>query len=837
MTKAAPAVELGLLSKQELEYLTECHQRDPPEFISYARELCKDSHLLWGHLFMQANIAPHMVRLEKKVRAYPRTAISMPRNSGKTYSNVILRIAHAIAYRSINETPRNATLLLKESGTEAEDKMRTILGIFEQNPYVREAFGDVPSKARIWNQQQIVLNIDAMSDHPTVYAAGLGMAVTGKHPDSIVLDDAVSVKNSLTPYMRQRAWVWWTEAIAPAAGPSCGILSNFTPYVSDDLNARLVASGDFYLIKEDALNRMPRHEDYVVLRDDPDDANLITGVKLTDIGKDLTSIWPCPDGLGCPYTPEHFREVGIHVPVEWYLLEHAKYPSSFPKSYMNVLTALDDVVMLPWSFNLWSNDPALIGRSVRSYIETICGYDLPEKELSGWFQEARIIPFPEKSSVVLSVHAWDHAISRKKGSKRTAVCFLPGTLVEGAFKGGLKVDYDGPIRDIVTASSRRLRVTPNHPIMTTKGWVLAGDLKPGDYLIRHTLDVKPPGTKDDVKYSPSPIEEVWKAFSCVRSKTLARGDLHGDEVFGEGQVQVSGSPLELPNWPEAPAFQGSSNLLLQRPNVVPIDSTRTSTLNDDRLGPLLAGVVGPGLRQAINRSPAIDPGKACRIGHVSDLDTLPKVDGECTLADATLLSQLLRTCPGLVTTDEVIHVEEYAYLGQVYDATTCHGYYWADGLLVSNCKAYRTTDNKLFLVHQAMRVGFMEACRMMLMQYKTDPIKKPISIISEGINFQASYQDFLNQTADEMLPVEDVGVQVNKAVALSESGILPIMQGGNIYWQAENVDALKEHFDFTGDGRGMSDQVDATRMAFTRIRKSLYSKPTLINIRRRGQRR
>lgn len=573
MARVPPAVAAGLISQQDLDYLVETAQSDPATYYSYARELCQDNHLLFGHIFLKLAVPPHMAKIVKKTQGRPKVMCKLPRDHAKTKTSVEMRLVHTIAYRSIGLIPRRATLLLKESADEAEDKVRTILGTFETNKDILNAFGNVEAKARIWNTKLIVLERDASSDHPTLYASGMGSAVTGKHPDELLCDDMVSVKNSMTPHLRQQRWTWWSETIEGTIGPTCRVWNNYTPYYADDLNARLLETGAYYNVEYAALPRMPTGEDYELLYEDPDDPNLITGVKVVPRARQqLQALWPCPDGE-CPMTMEHFEEVGLHRPLEWLLLKHAQFPHSFPKSYMNVLTSLEEIVITPWSFNLWSNDPTLIGTSVRSYMEKMSGYPFAEKDLPGWFREAKIISFPLAIDVRVAVHAWDHAISRKKNSKRTAVC-----------------------------------------------------------------------------------------------------------------------------------------------------------------------------------------------------------------------------------------------------------------------QAYRTGDNKVFLMHYATRVGFMEGCRIMLQRYKTDPIRRPVAIVSEGINFQASYQDFLSQTSDEMLPVEDVGVQANKAVALSESGTLSAMQQGQIFFQAENVDALKEHLDFTSDGKGLTDQVDATRMAFERIRKSFMNQPVYIPIRRRSLR-
>ena len=56
-------------------------------------------------------------------------------------------------------------------------------------------------------------------------------------------------------------------------------------------------------------------------------------------------------------------------------------------------------------------------------------------------------------------------------------CFLPETKIDGASHGAIKRFYSGKIVKLVTKSGRELRVTANHPILTSRGWVIAELIK------------------------------------------------------------------------------------------------------------------------------------------------------------------------------------------------------------------------------------------------------------------------------------------------------------------------------------------------------------------------
>lgn len=69
-------------------------------------------------------------------------------------------------------------------------------------------------------------------------------------------------------------------------------------------------------------------------------------------------------------------------------------------------------------------------------------------------------------------------------------CFLPDTKIDGASHGAIKRFYSGKIVKLVTKSGRKLRVTANHPILTSRGWVTAELIKQGDELIAYDRPIE-----------------------------------------------------------------------------------------------------------------------------------------------------------------------------------------------------------------------------------------------------------------------------------------------------------------------------------------------------------
>lgn len=127
-------------------------------------------------------------------------------------------------------------------------------------------------------------------------------------------------------------------------------------------------------------------------------------------------------------------------------------------------------------------------------------------------------------------------------------CFVAGTEVAGTFIKGLKTWYSGPIREINTARGNRLRVTPNHPILTTEGWVAAKDLTKAHTLFYYTGKVNV-ATVPNVysKNCPALIEDVFQALrTCATTFIPARDTyLHGDAKFGDSNIEIVGSHGEF----------------------------------------------------------------------------------------------------------------------------------------------------------------------------------------------------------------------------------------------------------------------------------------------------
>lgn len=320
-------------------------------------------------------------------------------------------------------------------------------------------------------------------------------------------------------------------------------------------------------------------------------------------------------------------------------------------------------------------------------------------------------------------------------------CFPAGTVVSGpATLAATKRWYEGEMVKVVTASGRILTVTPNHPLLTSEGWVGAGELRKGSHLVAEAgLDRVPSGSpyEDQV---PSLIEEVAVALDRAGAVSSVRvpassEDFHGDGSDGyvdvvraaghlrdgvevgkpEGKelflgADVAGAVLSSDGDPRAVLralaytpdgvvgrFGDRSALLgaglrhaerLRFPAATQFDPTGFQGVGDDAA----AGVVLLGERLDTHAGEVLaDDGVAVQGGAFatgwSQLGSSgAQVSDHGGDTDALLFGEALEGLSGVVALDEIVDVVRFPFAGHVYNLETVDGWYIANGFIVHNCR-------------------------------------------------------------------------------------------------------------------------------------------------------
>jgi len=153
----------------------------------------------------------------------------------------------------------------------------------------------------------------------------------------------------------------------------------------------------------------------------------------------------------------------------------------------------------------------------------------------------RIGDSPTVPGVTDGVLGSQTTVARSANIYRTE-CLAGDTPVDGAvLTAAYRRFYRGPMFKVVTESGRELTGSPNHPMLTVRGWVPLCELTESDYLIAHRPNVEPPRPSRDqnVKACPATIGEIFDSLSAVIFSARERSgepDFHGDGQ--EGNVDV-----------------------------------------------------------------------------------------------------------------------------------------------------------------------------------------------------------------------------------------------------------------------------------------------------------
>jgi len=128
-------------------------------------------------------------------------------------------------------------------------------------------------------------------------------------------------------------------------------------------------------------------------------------------------------------------------------------------------------------------------------------------------------------------------------------CVVGGTLISGARPESLSIrNYSGDVISIKTAAGNFLTVTPNHPILTNRGWMAAKFIQKGDNVIRSTMSEQAAATIDPNNYQAETLVEnipFALGMNLFGEVPTSSEDFHGD---GRGsQVHIIWTNSHLRN--------------------------------------------------------------------------------------------------------------------------------------------------------------------------------------------------------------------------------------------------------------------------------------------------
>lgn len=328
-------------------------------------------------------------------------------------------------------------------------------------------------------------------------------------------------------------------------------------------------------------------------------------------------------------------------------------------------------------------------------------------------------------------------------------CVVEGTLVTGPYAdAGYRRYFEGEIVTLITATGNKLTITPNHPVLTDRGWVRAGLLNEGDQLVSTISPDGHLGLRPDEDQVPSRIEDVVRALGMVSTARWESVPGSAEQFHGDGfdaEVNVVSRYDLFRDECHASLLEPCSKLDFEdRPIVCPIHGVREHSFSmSEPLGngvlpafcssvgclglPLslisshgcgtgeTSGTPAAQLQPAFgNPSSNGSSGYSVTGGEFQDALPLqipfgkvgwrwdaargwvgvsgsrfdpPELDSITDAADAyaKLGCDLLERLSGLVKLDCLVHKSVGNFAGRVYNLSTREGWYNANGITVSNC--------------------------------------------------------------------------------------------------------------------------------------------------------
>ena len=245
---------------------------------------------------------------------------------------------------------------------------------------------------------------------------------------------------------------------------------------------------------------------------------------------------------------------------------------------------------------------------------------------------------------------------------------LPGsTIIRGAKATAVyRRWYEGDLIEIETRSGNKFSGTPNHPMLTTKGWVALNCITEGDGIIRYGFGDQSNSFGDPyVKDEPTTLAEIFSSLHAIGSpqrEFTINEDFHGDGR--EGYVDVL-----------------RSDGLLWIGGLEPLDEgVNYQGLTPSEFAQVLFSARRYTSIKGIRTSQCISVGFAPQTNASAG-----KISGNPFAINAHDLANGGQGHPRFIEPDGVVNIKWLTYSGHVYNLSTIDGYFSiAHGLITGN---------------------------------------------------------------------------------------------------------------------------------------------------------
>ena len=314
-------------------------------------------------------------------------------------------------------------------------------------------------------------------------------------------------------------------------------------------------------------------------------------------------------------------------------------------------------------------------------------------EAPGQNEDEQGRPFVGPAGTILDRAIRSSIAGRSYYITNVVACVIPSTPVRvpSSCSVGYRRYYEGPVVTIETARGHRLTVTPNHPILTGRGWIAAGRLdERRDVVFSQDLGT---GCHPNVQHMPPSAEEVFASLyePGILSRVVGRPmDFHGDGSDREIQVvRTNGELLYELDFKSFEKLLGGGF----RPSDTPERRGRRFGSGSRPSFSFTAGDLSG--RSHTGRSSQrfsffegeLTESEFQSFGCRSSFD-LPgnKSSQYGGLAEPEFLAHLRGGHPGFVKTDHVVSIRLSEFSGHVYNFSTPEEWYLAGNIITHNCR-------------------------------------------------------------------------------------------------------------------------------------------------------
>lgn len=324
---------------------------------------------------------------------------------------------------------------------------------------------------------------------------------------------------------------------------------------------------------------------------------------------------------------------------------------------------------------------------------------------------------------------WD---AMPDGFSKRWVCITPESRVSArSVKAAARRHYVGPVITVRTASGSMCTLTPDHRVLTGRGWVRAEQLDLTDYVFK-VLRTDTPRAPHVGDLPPQIGEVVDAAMASEAVEVWPMGigmDFDGEQPL-DGQVQVVGSNGELFSQIEASFPKSVGDFSLTPADVL----AEVVHFGRGDLAALLEALTGTPISLSEAELPSLPNlrrvsggAEQSGFGPIADRDSVQfEVSTDGGGSAAVPFSEEFQGVTGQVFFDDLVDIEVGSWSGHVYDLSTEEGWFLSDDLIIHNCRhdpktrhAHLKLDGTTLKKWQPFRSGGYS------LQYPGDPSAPP----------------------------------------------------------------------------------------------------------------